>query len=867
VTTDRTRPSLEGALPDLLASLLGASGVSRGALFVRDATTIEPGSAAAPHGLVLRAQVGFSSAAADRLGTFLGHPEIFERAVATKSPLVVGLAVDNSADVELLAAAGAKSALLVPFVADRECLGILLLASVARDLTEGDWIPFAQTMAVQIGHSLALSSAFSKVVASEHRYSRLVETASDCIFTLDNKGFFRDVNPAMERFLGRPRSEIIGAHSSAFVAPDERERSARQFGLLLEQGSVRVDAGRFTRPDGSLVMGDISATAADLEGGLALCIMRDVTEKNRAAGEMGLLQSVPLAASEAADLVSAFGIVLQKICETNGWSAGAAWVPRSETGFLEHVCLWTRDPAEGARLKALTEPVFASGQGVLGRAWASNKPLWVRDLAVEKDCLRSATAAELGIHAVLAVPVVVDKSAIAIMEFFMDRARSEDARFVILVSTACAQLASILARKKAEDALRASEARFTRLAESGVIGIVVADVDGNILEANDAYLDLVGYSREELVGGKVRWADLTPPEFKDLSDSAVAQLREHGVARAWETETFRKDGSRVPTLVGVAMLDYPNCIAFVADRTDRKRAETALLKTEGQLRQAQKMEAVGRLAGGVAHDFNNVLSVILSYGEFILGDLEPGDPIRDDVEQIRKAADRAAGLTRQLLMFSRQVVLEPKVLDLNEVLIGMDKMLRRILGEDVDMVSLSSPSLARVRLDPSSIEQVIMNLVVNARDAMPTGGKLTIETGNVMLDEHHAADHDGIKPGPHVMLAVSDTGIGMDRATGSASKVGAASRSTASPARGRASRCTCRVSTRRSMRPGQLRLPRMSVAPRRSCSWKTRSRFARWPAASSASMATAFSRHGILAKHSYFPKGKPARSSSSSPTW
>jgi two-component system cell cycle sensor histidine kinase/response regulator CckA len=322
-----------------------------------------------------------------------------------------------------------------------------------------------------------------------------------------------------------------------------------------------------------------------------------------------------------------------------------------------------------------------------------------------------------------------------------------------------------VARKQTEDALRESQARFHRLAESGIIGIAIADVMGNILEANDTYLRMVGYSREELVGGAIRWADLTPPEFKDRSDLAAAQLQELGVARAWETETFRKDGSRVPTLVGVAMLDYPKCIAFIADVTDRKRAEEALLKTENQLRQAQKMEAVGRLAGGVAHDFNNVLSVILSYGEFILADLKSGDPMRDDVEQIRKAANRAAGLTRQLLMFSRQQVIEPKVLDLNEVLAAMDKMLQRILGEDVDMASLASPSLGRVRLDPNSIEQVIMNLVVNARDAMPTGGKLTIETGNVTLDEHYAQDHPGIKPGPYVMLAASDTGIGMDKAT------------------------------------------------------------------------------------------------------
>jgi two-component system cell cycle sensor histidine kinase/response regulator CckA len=342
------------------------------------------------------------------------------------------------------------------------------------------------------------------------------------------------------------------------------------------------------------------------------------------------------------------------------------------------------------------------------------------------------------------------------------------------------------AHRQAEAALRESEARFRRLADSGIIGILISDVQGNILDANAAYLNMIGYSHEELVQGAVRWADLTPPEFAHLGARAVEQLQASGVAPAWETESFRKDGSRVPCLIGVAMLDYPKCIAFTADLTERKRAEEAevhlaleaqsqqaareraeeaLRQSEEQLRQAQKMEAVGRLAGGVAHDFNNVLSVILTYGELILGDLKSGDPMRADVEEIHKAASRAAGLTRQLLTFSRQQVVAPKVIDLTEVLTGMDKMLQRILGEDVELVLVVQKSVGRVKVDPSHIEQVILNLVVNARDAMPTGGKLTIETGSVVLDKEYAINHLPAKAGPHVMLAVSDTGIGMDRET------------------------------------------------------------------------------------------------------
>ncbi len=328
-----------------------------------------------------------------------------------------------------------------------------------------------------------------------------------------------------------------------------------------------------------------------------------------------------------------------------------------------------------------------------------------------------------------------------------------------------ANFRDVTERKQAVEALRLSEARFARLADSGIIGIVLADVNGKVLEANDAYLQMIGYSREELLAGKVNWSQMTPPEWQAGDERAVAQLKSEGVASPWEKEMFRKDGSRVPVLLGVAMLDYPNVVTFCADLTERKRAEAALRRSEEQLRQSQKMEAVGRLAGGVAHDFNNVLSVILSYTALLIEDTRGGDPMRDDLAEIKKAAERAANLTRQLLLFSRQQIFEPKVLDLNDLLIQMDKMLHRLVGEDVDLFLSPARSLGRVKIDPGHVEQVVMNLVVNARDAMSTGGKLTIETENVVLDEEYARQHVGVKPGAYVMLAVNDTGAGMDKAT------------------------------------------------------------------------------------------------------
>jgi PAS domain S-box-containing protein len=342
------------------------------------------------------------------------------------------------------------------------------------------------------------------------------------------------------------------------------------------------------------------------------------------------------------------------------------------------------------------------------------------------------------------------------------------------------------ARRRAEDALRASEARFRRLAESGVVGIVIAEGLGRVHEANDVFLKLVGYTRAEVERGELVWSARTPAEYAYLDELAVERLRESGVAPPWETMTRRKDGNLVPVLVGVATLEHPRTIWFIADLTDRQhaeearnrlaleatnqkaelaRTEEALRRSEEQLRHAQKMEAVGRFAGGVAHDFNNVLSVILSYSELIAGDLQPGDPVGADIEEIRKAAARAAALTRQLLMFSRQQVVEPQVMDLGDVLVDLEKMIRRIVGEDVELTIRASKDAGRVKVDPSHIEQVILNLVVNARDAMPTGGKLTLETEGVVLDEEYALRHLPTRAGPHVMLAITDTGVGMDRAT------------------------------------------------------------------------------------------------------
>jgi signal transduction histidine kinase/CheY-like chemotaxis protein len=204
-------------------------------------------------------------------------------------------------------------------------------------------------------------------------------------------------------------------------------------------------------------------------------------------------------------------------------------------------------------------------------------------------------------------------------------------------------------------------------------------------------------------------------------------------------------------------------VNIISDITERKQAEERMKTLQEQFLQSQKMEAIGQLAGGVAHDFNNLLTVINGYSDLILEDIDEKNRFFQDVKEIKKASEHAASLTRQLLAFSRKQILQPKILDINSVVLNMDKMLRRMIGEDIQMVTLLSKDLGRMKADPGQIEQVILNLAVNARDAMPKGGKLTIETANVELDEEYAHTHINVTPGRYVMLSISDNGIGMSK--------------------------------------------------------------------------------------------------------
>ena len=277
------------------------------------------------------------------------------------------------------------------------------------------------------------------------------------------------------------------------------------------------------------------------------------------------------------------------------------------------------------------------------------------------------------------------------------------------------------------------------------------------LDVNRAAANHYGYTREEMrdmrVGDIRVWEDGTPHE-------GVVPTQPAGGAPAFSKHRV-KDGRLIDVEVATHEIAYggrPAVLAVLMDVTHRRQLEE-------QLRQSQKMEAVGMLAGGIAHDFNNLLTIITGYSQLLLVNMPQQDANRGAVEQIMKAGERAAALTRQLLAFSRRQVLQPKVLDMNHVVGGLGSMLHRLIGEDIDLRLNLGPDLARVRADPGQIEQVIMNLALNARDAMPRGGTLTIETRNVQLDERYTGTHIAVRSGHYILLAVSDTGTGMDAET------------------------------------------------------------------------------------------------------
>src|SRR5881398_3958214 len=328
------------------------------------------------------------------------------------------------------------------------------------------------------------------------------------------------------------------------------------------------------------------------------------------------------------------------------------------------------------------------------------------------------------------------------------------------VGAVVANWRDITERLRAEQALRNSEQSYRSLVD-GVRDVIFAlSPGGEVTSLNPAFEEMTGFPPAEWVGRP--FEALVHPEDVPLALDLFGRVLQGEPRPTIQFRILTRAGTyRVAEFSASAQLRDGKLLGILGIGRD----VTERLGLEQQLRQAQKMEAVGRLAGGIAHDFNNILTAITGHADLLLEDLGHHDPRRADVDEIRRSAERAAGLTRQLLAFSRQQVLQPKVVDLNALVLDMDKLLRRLIGEDVELATVLDPALGRVTADPGQLEQVIVNLAVNARDAMPNGGRLTLETKNVDLDADYPTDRVTIPAGRYVMLVISDTGTGMDAQT------------------------------------------------------------------------------------------------------
>lgn len=314
-------------------------------------------------------------------------------------------------------------------------------------------------------------------------------------------------------------------------------------------------------------------------------------------------------------------------------------------------------------------------------------------------------------------------------------------------------------RKRIGAALEHSEARYRSLFERNKAGVFRSTPDGHFLDCNDSFAELFGYTREELLAlpAKVLYAGGTKER-----DERRAEFAKTGQIKDMEMCYLHKNGSAVWVIQNVLRVKEQDgqevTEGTMVDISERRNLED-------KLRQAQKMEAVGQLAGGIAHDFNNLLTVIQGYSHLLMEHFKKDVEAHEQVEKIEEASEKAASLTRQLLAFSRKQVLQPKVINLNNLVENLSSLLHRLIGEHIELCTITAPDLGLVKADAAQLEQVMMNLVVNARDAMPDGGQLTVETANAELDDSYSADHPGVNPGRYVMLAVSDTGKGMTQET------------------------------------------------------------------------------------------------------
>ncbi len=601
---------------------------------------------------------------------------------------------------------------------------------------------------------------------SEARYRRLFESAKDGIIILEAEtGKILDANPYILDLLGYSLTQVLGMQISDISPFKDIESNQQVLAELREKEYVRYDDLPLETKEGKVANVEFVSNAYfEAKSKVIQCNIRDITLRRRTEKRLAARGQVTGILAESTTAQEVAGRVLPVVCQITGWCMGAFWAPDKADDVLRCVDVYHVPKANLGQFEAMTrQGAFAPGIGLPGRVWANGQPAWVADITLDSNFPGAQAASSVGLHGAFGFPVRLGSTVLGVMEFLSTEIREPDPDLLEMFAAIGGQMGQFIERKRAEEAEREAQKRYRSIFENAVEGIFQTTVDGKFLTVNPAMARMLGYDTPKELMATVQ--DIGCQLYADAAKRSefVARLAENDVVSGFECQFLRKDRSAIwVSLAAGAIRDVSGVITHlegtVENITPRKQVEE-------QLRQAQKMEAIGSLAGGVAHDFNNILTIINGYNEIIQTQLPANSPLRELVRNVGQAGERAASLTRQLLAFSRKQVLELKVLDINTVVTDLEKMLRRLIGEDIDIQTVLEPALGRVKADPGQIEQVLINFAVNARDAMPQGGKLTIETANVELDATYSDAHLDVRPGRYVLLDVSDTGCGMDEAT------------------------------------------------------------------------------------------------------
>ncbi len=586
---------------------------------------------------------------------------------------------------------------------------------------------------------------------------QMSEASPDALTIADLEHRVLWANETFVELFGYEVSEILGQPLEHLVVPPDRLAESHWVTEALAKNERIALETKRRKKDGTLL--DVSVCCAPLllDGKMAgfYAGYRDISDRKRVEALSSALYRVAEKSSSAHDLQQFFAAVHSTIDELiyarNFYIA--LHDPVTDTLSFPYF-VDEQDSAPGSKKmgRGLTDFLIRSGQPLLAT------PEVLQEMEERGEVERSGSRSLDW----MGVPLKVNSHTFGalVVQTYSKNIRYGERDKEILTFVA-RQVASAVEIKRNELALRRSEARYRSLVQSSVYGIYRSSLEGRFLDVNQALITMLGYESPEevLLLDPERDIFAQPREHARLIDEFRRTGRLDGIELKWK----RKDGGIITVRISgraVSSADEPADVleAIAEDVTDRRALED-------QFRQSQKMEAVGRLAGGVAHDFNNLLMVISGYAEVILASLPEDDPLHEKGRAIQIAADRATTLTRQLLAFSRKQLLELKVVDVNAIVEDMERLLRPLIGENIELVAMLTPHAAHVRADAGQLEQVLMNLVVNAKDAMPNGGRLTIQTQNIVMDESLRRGQQFIRPGSYVMLSVSDTGTGMDKET------------------------------------------------------------------------------------------------------